>query len=103
MDQIIVIARLTARDGMRDQVVKAFSDLIRSSSAEPGTLMYVLQDDRDDPSVIWIYEVYADQAALDIHKESPALKAAYPKFEPLLARKIELFFGRPLAGTGLPG
>lgn len=103
MGPIIVIARLTARRGKRHLVVDAFTELIAVSTQEPGTLMYLMQDDRDDADTVWIYEVYADQAALDAHKQSPALPRAYAAFEPLLARPIELFFGRPLAGFGLPG
>lgn len=102
-EPIIVIARLTAQEGKRDGVVEAFAGLVRASAEEPGTLMYVLQDDRDDPAVVWIYEVYADHAALDVHKRSDALPDAYARFGPLLARPVELFFGRPLAGFGLPG
>ena len=103
MDQIVVIAKLTAREGMRPQLVDALWNLVESSAAEPGTLIYLLHADKADASVLWIYEVFANDAARVVHRDSDALKAAYPAMEPYLARKIELFFTTPLGGKGLTG
>ena len=40
---------------------------------EPGTEIYVLNDDAGNPDVLWMYELYADQDAFQAHSSSPAM------------------------------
>ncbi len=73
MADVAVIARITAQDGTRDAV---------------------------DANVLWMYEVYTDQAALDSHMASEAFKALGPAIRPFLAGRPELTFCKPIGGKG---
>ena len=39
--------------------------MIAHVETEPGTIVYTLLEDQADADVMWVYEEYADQAALD--------------------------------------
>ena len=45
-----------------------------SVAAEPGCLVFRPHQDRKDPTRFLLYEVYADEAALEVHRESPHYK-----------------------------
>ena len=55
--------------------VEAVADILRQleplSRAEPGCLQYDAHVAPDDPGTFFIFERYADQAALDAHAASP--------------------------------
>lgn len=42
----------------------------RASLAEPGVLRFDVLQDREDSTVFYLYEVYADEAATLAHKET---------------------------------
>ncbi len=65
----------------------------RSSTSSPRT--------RADADVLWMYEEYADQAALDSHGSSDAMKALGGSIGPFLAGRPELFFTNTVRGKGL--
>lgn len=40
---------------------------------EPGCVQFDLSQDKEDPNAYYLYEVYADDAALEAHGKSPTL------------------------------
>jgi quinol monooxygenase YgiN len=66
----VVIARWTAREGEEDAVAAAIAALVEPSRAEPDSLAYLPQRDREDPRVFAIYERYVDEDAYKAHAES---------------------------------
>jgi quinol monooxygenase YgiN len=73
MPEIATIVRITAAEGKRPDALAVFAKLVAATEDEPGTLQYVLHEDAGDPNVIWFYERYADQAAMDAHMGSSAM------------------------------
>ena len=53
-----------------DQVVSLFQQLAPLSRQEPGNLVYEAYRDPAEPTVITLFEKYADQAAFDAHLAS---------------------------------
>ena len=76
-------------------------ELVTAAANEPGTLVYAMHEAADDADTVVSYELFADNAALEAHKASPAVAAAMPRLEALLA---EGSFRRltPTLETGLP-
>lgn len=70
--------------------------------SEPGTLHYVLHHDLGDADVLWVYEVYADQAALDAHGGSEAMAALIGAIGGSLGGAPELTLATPIGGKGAP-
>jgi quinol monooxygenase YgiN len=103
MTQIAVLAKLTAAEGKRDDLQAAMAELLANAEGESGTLVYQLFADKGDANVLWMWELYADQAALDAHGSSDGFKAAGKALAPFLGGRPELFFLDPAGGKGLPG
>ena len=67
MSKVSVVARIEAKDGKGDELIAAFGTLFAEVANEPGCIEYVLHRSSTDPNVLYVTEVYADQAALDTH------------------------------------
>ena len=102
MGQVSVIAKLTAKEGKRDELLKVLNDLVNAVESEPGTLIYAINASTTSPDEVWFYELYADGDALAAHSRSEAMKAAGAGMMDLLGGKAELFFLEPAGGKGLP-
>jgi quinol monooxygenase YgiN len=101
MSKVAILAKLPVQPGKRDEFIDAFSAMFPVAEAEPGTLVYALHTDDSDENLVWIYELYRDQAALDEHSGSDGMKAAISAFGPLLAGRPELIRLAPVQGVGV--
>jgi len=73
---ITVIAKLKTKAGSEKQFEEAARKMIDTvRSAESGTLQYILHRGVKDPTEFVYYEVYSDQAALDLHGKTDHMKA----------------------------
>ena len=68
---------------------EAFMDAMRVNAAasvrdEPGCLTFDVLRDRCDPDLLWLYEVYVDEAAFAAHMRTPHFLASRPLVEPLI-------------------
>jgi quinol monooxygenase YgiN len=100
MSSIIVLAKLTAQEGKRADLVAGFAPMLEHVESEDGTLQYELCEDASDENVLWVSERYTDQAALDAHSSSDAMKAVGAALGPLLAAPPQLMFLTPVGGKG---
>jgi quinol monooxygenase YgiN len=101
MSNIAVIAKITAQPGKRADVIAGMGSMIAHVGSEPGTVVYTLLEDQADADVMWVYEEYTDQAALDAPSGSDAMKALGGSIGPFLAGRPELFFTSVAGGKGL--
>lgn len=101
MSQIAVIAKIPCKPGTRADVVVGVQAMLEHVESEEGTLRYVLLEDNNDADTLWFYELYEDQAALDTHGASEAMKALGGSIGANLAGRPELTFTTPLGGKGL--
>jgi quinol monooxygenase YgiN len=101
MSQIAVIARITCQPGKRADVEAGLKPMLDHTESEPGTQRYVLLRDSADEDVLWMYEVYQDQASLESHQGSDAMKALGAAIGSHLAGRPELHFTAPVGGKGL--
>jgi quinol monooxygenase YgiN len=90
--QLILIARLTAKPGQSETLGHGLMQLIAPTSEEAGSLGYVLHRDNEDPDVWILYETWASRSDLDAHFEKPYTKAMLARFPELLAKGMELTF-----------
>ena len=98
MSNIAVIAKITAQPGKRADVVAGMASMMAHVETEPGTVVYTLLEDQADADVMWVYEEYTDQAALDSHSSSDAMKALGGSIGPFLAGRPETRSSPPIAG-----
>jgi quinol monooxygenase YgiN len=100
MPQIPVIAKLIARPGKRDEVIAALSELVSEAENEPGTLVYTVAADTGEDVTVWVFEVYADDAAIQAHISRDAFKATVTKTQDITVPG-EYHILKPLASKGL--
>jgi quinol monooxygenase YgiN len=97
-----LIAKMTAKEGRRDELLAALQPLVAAVQSEPGTVVYALNVSSTEPEVVYFYEIYADQDAVAVHSGSEAMKATGPALAGLLAGRPEFFRLEQVAGKGLP-
>lgn len=102
MSKVCVIAKITANEGMRSDMVVAMGSMIDHVEAnEPGTIRYILMEDAGDENVVWFYEEYADGDALGAHSTSDAMKALGGALRDFAAGRPEITVLNPVRGKGL--
>ncbi|MFA5564740.1 MAG: putative quinol monooxygenase [Acidimicrobiia bacterium] len=100
MSKTVTIAKLPLKPGVRDDFVKAFNTMFNTVNNEDGTLIYALHLDDSNPDLAWVYELYADEAALVAHGTSEGMKAGMAAFGPFLAEGVELIRATPVSAKG---
>lgn len=102
MAKPVIIAKITAAEGKRDQVIAAFQPMLEHvRQAEGGTEVYVLHTDDKHADVVWFYELYRDGDAVATHSGSDVMAAVGKQLGGLLAGRPEISRLTPLAGKGL--
>lgn len=89
------------QDGKRDEAIIGMGPMMEHVESESGTVQYIMLKDSKDDNVLWMYELYTDQDAVDAHLGSDAMKALGPAIGGLLAAPPELIFVEPVSGKGL--
>ena len=80
-----------------DEAARVFKILTAESRKEPGCLMYVVHRHRSDPGRFFIYEQYADDAALEAHRNSLHFLEYVRKQLPLLGERLQGDLYEPIA------
>jgi quinol monooxygenase YgiN len=73
---LTIVAKIRAAAGKSDALAALLVEqaaVVRS--AEPGCLLYRPHRSAKDPDLFLVYEMYADDAALDAHRKAPHLVA----------------------------
>ncbi len=88
-----IAVRWTMMTGEEDRVISLAQSMLAPSNAEPGCQAYILHRDPADPSVLFLYEQYDDEAASQAHCDSPHFMAtveaeAFPR---LTNRRLEIY------------
>jgi quinol monooxygenase YgiN len=92
-----VFARWHVKQGQLGMVLELLPPVVRASRAEAGNLFYQVHQDTTDPSVLVLFEGYADEGALAEHRSSEHFRAiVVGQIVPLLERR-ELVLATPLA------
>jgi quinol monooxygenase YgiN len=68
---IVLAVTWIAKSGREEEAAALFRTLTELSRKEPGCLMYQVHRSQKDRGRFFIYEQYRDEAALDLHRNSP--------------------------------
>jgi len=96
---IVLVAKYHVKPGHGDAVAAALREMAPLVQAgEPGCTLYHANRSTENPDQFLLYEHYADEAALQAHRETPHFKAIIEgKIVPLLdKRERELY--EPVGG-----
>jgi quinol monooxygenase YgiN len=94
---LTITAVIRAKAGHEEVVERALRAVIAAVKAgEPGTVVYVVSQDRDDPTVFTTFERFVDEAAMTRHNESQAVADFVAATKDSLAAPIVLHGCREL-------
>jgi quinol monooxygenase YgiN len=66
----VVAAHWYAKAGKQERLREVIEEMTEPSKAEPGNLYYAAQRSIEDPQYFFLYEVYADEASYQAHRET---------------------------------
>jgi quinol monooxygenase YgiN len=73
---IVLTAKYTVKPGHIDEVLGLLRDMTAQvKTAEPCCTLYRVNRSRENPDVLLLFEEYADEAALNAHRETPHFKS----------------------------
>jgi quinol monooxygenase YgiN len=97
--------KITANPGQGDELAAALLQVADALRSTPGCELYVINRSPAEPDVVWVTELWLDQAALDASLESLRTEAGKAQMAQVMAlvgggfERIDLV---PLGGVGLP-
>ncbi len=85
-----VFAKVTVKSGQFARFWRYLEADITGTRVEPGCLRFDVLRDAETPSTLYLYEVYRDRAAFDLHREAPYFKAFFAEAGDTLAAEPEV-------------
>ena len=76
---------MTAAPGKRDQLREALQSILVPTWAEPGCLLFHVHEDVNNPDALVLYEIFEDEAALEVHRATEHVAAIAGRLPELLA------------------
>ena len=105
-EPLVVFARITPKAACYDLAREAVLGIIPETRAEPGCHTFVLHEDADGTAgqadtlrSLYLYEVWADEAALAAHHAQPYTQAVFESYQTWLAAPVALTRLRQLDGV----
>lgn len=80
----VILVRLRAKAGQERQFAKQMLSAVPMTRSEPGNRQFEFYTDQDDPLNFMLYEEFADEAALQTHRERPEVAANLAAIKPML-------------------
>jgi quinol monooxygenase YgiN len=90
---IAIFTRLVAKPGRRDDLLATLDELAQSTQAEPGNEEFTCHAARDEPDVVLGYERFVDDAAIEAHRATDAVRIARERLDELLVQPPEITYG----------
>lgn len=94
-----LIGKFVCKEGQRDALASILGDV--ASSGMRGCLSYVVANDANDPTALWVTEVWDSQQSHQSSLKLPAVQEAMTNGKPLIAGFGERFETTPVGGHGL--
>jgi quinol monooxygenase YgiN len=94
-----LIGSFKAQPGRRDELIGL---MLAGTGAMPGCLSYIIAADPADPDVIWVTEVWTDQASHEGSLKLPEVQETIARARPLIAGFGQRTVTDPRGGVGLP-
>ncbi len=87
---VTVVARIRAKEGMEEQMMKELMALVEPSRADAGCVNYDLHRATDDKGLFLFHENWSSREDLEAHIAKPHLKAFLEKAEAMTAGAVEI-------------
>jgi quinol monooxygenase YgiN len=88
---ITIVAKFTVQEGKEEKFVELANGLVKPSCAEKGCIEYKLHKDVQNPLTYCMIEKWEDQAAIDLHNNTPHFTSAIPKIVEIAQVEINVY------------
>jgi len=86
-----LVVKIHMKAENREQFLKEmWADAIGSEKKEPGCLMFNITYDKADPNILYLFEVYKDDMAVEAHKKTPHFQKWLETTKNWLAAPLEI-------------
>lgn len=99
MSKISLIAKLPCAEGQNEGFEAALTDMIEASNEEAGLEIYSAH--RGSDNNYWFFELYSDQAAVDVHGKGDGMKKAMRAIGAFMAGAPEVHRMTPVVAKGI--
>ncbi len=72
---VFTFAKWQVKQGQLNAVLSLLTEAVQKSRLEEGNLVYKVHQSNTDPDTILLYEGYADEAAVEAHRNSEHFRA----------------------------
>jgi quinol monooxygenase YgiN len=90
---VAIFTRLKAKPGRRQELLAVLEELAVSTRAEPGNKQFVVHAARDESDAVLGYELFTDDAAIEAHRATDAVRVARERLDDLLTEPPEIVYG----------
>ena len=85
-----LFATITPKPQYRDDVLRALQGLIPPTLSEPGCQVFAVLEGRGGGMPLYLFEVFADAAALEAHYREPYTRRVMQHYETWLAQPVSI-------------
>ncbi len=96
MSRVATTCRLPLRAGAKPQLLDGLRLILDEANREAGTELYLIFESAFEDDVVWVVELYRDEAAYIAHRGSEVHKALEHQLGELLEGPAILSFLRPV-------
>jgi quinol monooxygenase YgiN len=96
MDEVVVVATMTAKDGRGGELEQGLKELVAASHGDDGCVAYALHRAAAGGDTFVMIERWRDQAALDAHFTQPHVQGLGKLAAELLASPPQILFTNPV-------
>jgi quinol monooxygenase YgiN len=93
-----MIGTITCQDGKADEMEAVLASMVEAAREEPGVEIYSYH--RGEGDNFSFFALMTDQAAMQSHGQSEAMRAAMQNFMPLMAEPPQMSPSTPIAAIG---
>jgi quinol monooxygenase YgiN len=87
---IVIAGTIRIDPAKKDEAAAAALEIMKETHKEEGNLAYVFSQDLEDDGLIYIFEKWESQAALDFHFKTPHMAAFQAKVGSLGVKGMDL-------------
>lgn len=100
MSKVTMTGSFECQAGKTEEMVSVLKNMVKAAAAEPGCEIYSYH--RGEGNTFWFFALMTDEAAMQQHGQSDAMKQAMASFMPLVAGPPSMSSSQPIAALGLP-
>jgi quinol monooxygenase YgiN len=99
MTKRTMMGSLECQEGQADAMERVLANMVEAARSEPGCEIYSYH--RGEGNTFWFFALMTDEASMQAHGQSDAMKAAMSAFMPLVAGPPKMSLSTPIAAIGL--